>query len=313
MRFVNSDSIINKLLTLGVITRGEVRGRYAIANCSENGAVYSRGDVLTAFAIEGEPRRYKLNDSAVSAVLQAVADPNRPRPIRTITRASYHSSQRTINIAESLARITADEDGVVRSYGLEYEIYRLTRQQESDLAYLLDTLPQHETESDGSLSSSGVELVFAPMGEQDLIETVRKLNDFINTNDVEMYNTGMHVTYGVNNSTASFSDLNIRLNRLAYAVTALITQPESDRIFGRRWNSYASVPTRITDTNRYCAFNPRNGSAWECRLVYYKADIERVVKFFKASETVFYRPFNAEDFVAVFNVLQVNPAGLDQA
>lgn len=311
MRFVNSDSMINKLLTLGVIERGDVRGRYTIADRVADGAVYRRGEVLARFAIEGEPRRYKLNNIAILEVLQAVEDPNRPRPIRAIIRGPYHSISR--NISEALARITADEDGVVRSYGLEYEIYRLTRQQESDLAYLLDILPPHAAERDGSLSSTGVELVFEPMGEQDLIKTVNKLNDFINTNNVEMDNTGMHITYGVNNSTASFNDLNIRLNRLTYAVASMITQPESDRIFGRRWNNFAGIPNRITDRNRYCAFNPRNESAWECRLVHYKADIERIVKFFKTTETVFHRPFNAEDFVAVFNVLQVNSAGLDQA
>lgn len=311
MRFVNSDSLINKLLTLGVIERGNVRGRYRMADRPADGAVYSRRVVLARFAIEGEPRRYKLNNEAILEVSQAVGDQNRPRPIRTISRAPYHSYSR--NISEALARITADEDGVVRSYGLEYEINRLTSQQESDLAYLLDILPPHATERDGSLTSSGVELVFEPMGEQDLIKTVSKLNDFINTNDVDMSNTGMHITYGVNNSTVSFSDLNIRLNRLAYAVASVITQPESDRIFGRRWNSYAGIPAHITYRNRYHAFNPRNESAWECRLVNYKADIERIVKFFKTTETVFYRPFNVEDFVAVFNVLQVNPAGLDQA
>lgn len=311
MRFVNSDSLINKLLALGVIERGDVRGRYTMADRPADGAVYRRGEVLARFAIEGEPRRYKLNNRAIAEVSQAVVDPGRPRPMRTISRAPYHSSQR--NISEALARIPADEDGVVRSYGLEYEINYLTGQQESDLAYLLDTLPPHATERDGSLTSNGVELVFEPMGEQDLIKTVNKLNDFINTSDVNMHNTGMHITYGVNNSTASLSDLNIRLNRLAYAVASVITQPESDRIFGRRWNSYAAIPTHITYRNRYHAFSPRNESAWECRLVHYRADIERIVKFFKTTETVFYRPFNVEDFVAVFNVLQVNSAGLDQA
>ena len=83
----------------------------------------------------------------------------------------------TRNVDEALRRIPEDADGVRRSYGLEYEIYSLTREQESDLADLLDTLPPHVTEKDASLSSSGVEIIFEPMAKAELIKVVKKLRE----------------------------------------------------------------------------------------------------------------------------------------
>ena len=104
---------------------------------------------------------------------------------------------------EALERIPLDIDGVRRSYGLEYEIYSLTETQEDKLAKLLDTLPPHITESDGSLRESGVEIVFEPMSEAIYRETFLKLKQFVIQNDISMENTGAHTTYGVNNAMSS--------------------------------------------------------------------------------------------------------------
>lgn len=81
-----------------------------------------------------------------------------PEPLRTIRRDGYHDNGggiRRHGVAEALNAIARDPDGVRRSFGLEWEIYNLTAQQEDKLARLLDTLPAHFTERDGSLGSHG--------------------------------------------------------------------------------------------------------------------------------------------------------------
>lgn len=306
MRAVNQDVIINRLLTLGVIERGEVRGRYFVVARRHLGDIFRRNDLLNRFAIERDGG-YILNQTVVADMLHEMGSTEalqseRPRPTRRIRRREYHTSQGG-DIESALERIALDADGVRRSFGLEYEIARLTERQESDLAYLLDTLPPHTPERDGSLSSSGVELVFEPMSEEDLLRTVATLNDFVRNNEVDMDGAGMHITYGVNNSRTSLSDLNIRLNRTLFAIAAVNTQVELTRTFGRSFNSYCRIPRETLDIDRYVAFNPRNNQCWECRLIHWQADMAKIVKIFKAMEFVFHRPFEMEDLKAITEII----------
>lgn len=302
-RTMNSDVLISRLIALGCIER-VVRNGYiipAMSEMSDRRIVYTRSSIIQMFAIEIEPGRFIFR--------QDVVDIHRreKRPVRTIDRRGYHSQSRNIDAA--LRRIPLDADGVRRSYGIEYEIYSLTPEQESELAYLLDTLPPHVTERDASLSSTGVEIVFEPMSREDAVRTVKTLANFVRTHQVNMYNTGMHITFGVSNSEVSESDLVIRTNRLALAVKAVGTQEQIIGLFGRDFCDYARIPDSLISTLRYRAFNVRNRYAWECRLVNWSCDIERVMKFFDIAEALFHRPFGATDFVKVFELLGADTQG----
>jgi hypothetical protein len=299
-RDMNQDVFINKLLALGVIVRVR-RGWYLIpAHSTEE--LFDRAHICRTFGIEVGGGRLRFNLSAVYPAIPAGSSIGSPRRrVRTIRRNDYRSMPR--NVDEALRRIPEDADGVRRSYGLEYEIYSLTREQESDLAYLLDTLPPHVTERDGSLSSRGVEIIFEPMAKAELIKVVKTLREFVVSRDVAMMNTGMHITFGVSNSIVSRTDLTIRMNRLTLAIKAVSLQREIERVFGRDFTSYARLPGSLTDSTRYRAFNVRNSSAVECRLVKWNCDIEKVLELLEASMVLFRRPFEAADFIKVFEIM----------
>lgn len=231
------------------------------------------------------------------------------RPTRTINRSTYHTHQHNTNIDQLLAEIPYDDDGVRRSYGIEYEIYSLTTEQESDLAYLLDTLPSHSTELDGSLGGNGVEIVFDPLSKRDAIKTINILNAFVRENDIDMDGTGMHITYGVSNSSSTSGTITIRLNRLIYAVAAVGLKSNIEMIFGRTFNNYAGIPQRPIESSRYNAFRVRNANCWECRLIKWDCDINKIMDFFKLTESVFYRPFTIEDFNEIFSFLGSEMSG----
>ena len=302
-RDMNQDTFINRLLVVGAIERA-TRGWYTVPR-SNSGELFNRNKLLEIFGDEVAPGRYTFKRDVVAQYSQGAAIVRRTR---TIDRSGYHTLSRNVNVA--LQRIQADADGVRRSYGIEYEIYSLSREQESELAYLLDTLPPHITERDGSLSSSGVEIVFEPVGRELAIETVKKLRKFIEDNDVEMDGTGMHITFGVNNSETSEDDLIIRTNRLALAVKSVGTRGAIKELFGRDFTDYASLPVSLYTGARHRAFNVRNRSAWEARLVSFNCNIEKVMKFFEVAEVLFHRPFEASDFIKVFELLGANTRGL---
>lgn len=306
-REMNQDVFINKLLALGVIVRVR-RGWYSIPAFAHSSELFDRAYICRTFGTETGEGRLRFNLSAVYAAIPAGSSLESPRRrVRTITRNAYRSMPR--NVSGALRRIPYDADGVRRSYGLEYEIYSLTREQESDLAYLLDTLPPHVTEEDGSLGSRGVEIIFQPMAKAELIKVVKTLREFVVSKDVNMMNTGMHITFGVSNSTVSRTDLTIRMNRLTLAIKAVSLQQEIERVFGRDFNSYARLPVSLTDPTRYRAFNVRDSSAVECRLVKWNCDIEKVLELLEASMVLFRRPFEAADFIKVFEMMGSNTDG----
>lgn len=305
-RDMNQDTFINRLLVAGVIERAR-RGWYIIPLEVERGIgeLYDRQRILERFGEEVRPERYIFKADVLAQYIRGSRV--NERPLRTLNRNRYHSQSR--NIAEALERIPFDEDGVRRSYGIEYEIYSLNAQQESELAYLLDTLPPHAIERDASLSITGVEIVFEPMSKELAIDTVKKLRKFVEDNSVEMRGTGMHITFGVSNSEANEHDLVIRTNRLALAVKSVGTQRAIKELFGRDFTDYARLPNHLETTVRYRAFNVRNRNAWEARLVNYKCNIEKVMKFFEVSEVLFHRPFEAQDFIKVFELLGADTNG----
>lgn len=322
---VNEDAIINKLISRGVITRSEyIRGRYTIIDGGQT--TYRRPAIMARFAVRVSEGRFRLNIEEVNRALQAgrpIPQPEPERPVlRRINRQGYHSGSR--NIESALARIQPDADGVVRSFGIEYEVYALTAEQEDKLANLLDTLPAHVTERDGSLDSTGVEIVFDPVGADDYIRIVRTLGNFVRENNVQMnapFNpdrmAGMHTTYGVSNYEASKEDLQIRLNRFALSVKAVGTQQQIKQMFGRDFGHYRELPGQ-NDTHNALLYNTHgnafscNGrprSCWECRLLAWNCDPARMVEFFRATESAFHRPVNAADFNKVFELLGSDTAG----
>ena len=311
---VNQDVVINKLIERGVIRRSERRGRYFLA---DEGPIVTRNRnyILQRFAINPDDPmtgeilvdRWLLNEAEIRRALGMAQE----MPLRTIQRLSYHSGER--NYDEYISRVQPDDDGVRRTFGLEYEVYTLNQQQESKLAYLLDTLPAHVTERDGSLGSNGVEIVFMPMSASDYVTTVKKLEQFIREENIQMsYNNeddgaGMHTTYGVSNAEATKEDLQIRLNRYALALAALSTKPRIKQIFGRTFGRYRELPRYTMQMDHSNAFscNGRPRTCWECRLPNWKANPEDLVKFFRITETAFHRPFNASDFDKLYDLLGV--------
>lgn len=257
------------------------------------------------------PERFRVSDSRPQLVPDSQAHPQPVPVFRTISRDSYHSNGSgtgRYGIDEALRAIPADADGVKRSYGLEWEINRLDPQQEDKLARLLDTLPRHFTERDGSLGSSGVEIIFLPMSKAQYIDTFTKLQAFCRENRVDMNNTGAHTTFGVSNSqilsSAVNSDLQVRLNRIALAVKAASTRRAIKRVFGRDFTGYARLPSSTTYVEHSNAWSASRGtSAYELRLINWEADVNKVVNFMEATQFVFYRPFTARDFMAIFEAM----------
>lgn len=304
---LNADTAIVKLLGLGIITRSQHRGHYYIVDQPRE-RTFNRAQVYSRFTIEVMPGRFTLKFEEIARAK------NQSRPQRSINRDSYHGGTR--NYEPYIAAVPVDEDGVRRTFGLEYEIYQLTLEQESELAYLLDTLPPHITERDGSLGSRGVEIVFMPMGKDQYIQTVRTLRRFIEDKNITMqadseHQAGMHTTYGVSNAEATKEDLQIRLNRFALAIMALGRKDVITNVFGRYFGNYRELPRSTTYTAHANAFstNGRPRNCWECRLPSWKADPEKLVQFFRATESAFHRAFNSEDFEAMYNLLGRDTSG----
>lgn len=310
----NQDVLVNKLLAEGVIARTPIRGRYTVDG--ETGT-FRRDDLVARFALEVEPNRYALNRNARQAIrlrrAQAAAQARAAQEARTrrrLNRSYYHHGDRS-SFDAALASIPVDADGVRRSFGIEYEIYSLNADQEDKLARLLDTLPTHIVETDGSLGENGCEIVFAPVGAEEYVSIVETLARFIRENNVSMNSSygsgmaGMHTTYGVSNAEATRSDLQIRLNRFAFTVMAAGTQGQIKRLFGRHFGQYRELPQSTTTDSHPNAFSThgRPQTCWECRLPSWECNPRQMVKFFAATEGAFHHPVNAEDFVKVFEVL----------
>ena len=310
---MNQDLVIIKLVERNVIQRATTRGHYYIANKPRT-ITFRRNDILRQFAVEVEAGKYILNESAIREAL------NQERPLRRLNILSYgasnHGEQNT-RIERALNRIAVDADGVRRSFGVEYEIYQMTARQQSDLAYLLDEMPSHSVHSDGSLGTGGVEVVFDPVDAATYIQIVKKLGQFVRDHNIRMESdsngngAGMHTTYGVSNPEANKADLQIRLNRFALAVKAVGTQSAIKNLFGRDFGRYRILPTSTITNEHGNAFstNGRPNCCWECRLISWRCNPEKLVEFFKATEVAFHRPVEAQDFVKVFEILGSNTAG----
>lgn len=302
------DTVVERLLREGTVARVS-RGYYTLL--SSQRATAFRRTIPSSVDLTRMPTR-----QMVSIFAEIVDYPNCEwRPIPTermrLERHSYHSSYR-LDMEQFLREIPADEDGFVRSYGLEWEIYSLDADQEDALARLLSTLPPHITESDGSLGSSGIEIVFYPMSRQRYVDTFTKLQAFCREHTVWMRNTGAHTTYGFSGHTATRRDLQIRLNRVALAIKALGTQQAIRQVFGRDFCDYARLPSSTTTQDRYTAFSTQNRSesCFEMRLINWQADIEKVLQVFDMAEFAFTRPFAAQDFAAIYSILGCDTEGV---
>ena len=337
---VNSDGIINRLLNAGVIIRGDRRGYYRMYQSDgSTGYLVSRERVLSEFAREVEYGRYQMREerfnegvrfsriarnTTLGAFIAAQNAAEAARPVlRTIRRNGYHINGGGINrdgLDLALEAIPYDADGYRRSYGLEWEVYSLTPTQEDKLANLLDTLPPHVVERDASLGATGLEIVFMPMSAAEYIDTFTKLKRFTLDNNVAMNMgdsmAGAHTTFGMQKEGGmaypAQVDLQIRLNRLALAVKSVGTQRAIASLFGRDFMSYATLPqSRLARVDRYQAFNTqgRGNKCWELRLMTWKADPQKIVDFFAATEFVFNRPVEASDFMKVFELLGADTDG----
>lgn len=289
-------------------------------------ALYTRNQIMPFFAF-GRDDNWNLAPTVRAGTPRIRTErPIRaeaPRPVerpvlRTIRRDGYHwngDGTARNGIFEALAAIPTDEDGVKRSFGLEWEIYSLSPEQEDKLARLLDTLPPHFTERDGSLSGRGVEIIFLPLGEEKIKEVWMKLQEFCINERVDMGNTGAHLTYGVSNTEIlNLNDLTIRLNRIALAVKAASSQRAIKEVFGRDFTGYAHLPNSsgnvLLQREHSMAWSTSRGDgAYELRLCNWKGDIYKIVEFMKATEFVFHRAFTANDFINIFRVMGSNCAG----
>jgi len=296
--------------------------------------------MLETYTVEGTSGSFRNMDAAtasfhinadvvrttLTSILNATGampTPEAPRPrLRTLSRRGYHSAPR--DYASALDRIVNDEDGVKRSFGLEWEINGMSEQDEHDLAVMLDTMPAHVCENDSSLHGNrSVELVFMPMGRAAYIDTFTKLQTFCSRTSVSMQGTGAHTTYGVSNSTSDRNDIQIRLNRAALAIASITGYRAMQNLFGRHFTSYASLPGTDSgygggSNNPVLANNHRNAfsingrpgnSMWECRLMSHKGDCTRLADMFKALEFVFHTHMTPVHFGKIFEFMGADASG----
>lgn len=317
-------TLVNRLKAEGTIEQIRVN-RYQVNNtprarglCVDRSHLYTLTQIHDIFTVRVSGGDYRFRLPTASRLEDLWDGPSEPAPaprrLRTISRQNYHSSGYGTSrdgLERALARIAPDEDGVRRSYGVEWEINALTAEQEDALASLLDTLPAHFTERDASLSSSGVEIIFLPLGKEKMIETWTKLQTFCRENDIGMSGTGAHLTYGVSNARCTHDDLQIRLNRIALSVKAASTQGAIKRVFGRDFTGYARLPESTTMSSHSNAWNASRGtSAYELRLCNWQGNIEKIIEFMRQTEFVFHRTFTAQDFINIFNVMGSDASGV---
>lgn len=334
-------TLTNRLMAEGTIVRERVN-RYSIQRSirARNldlrvGTIVTLNQVHQIFAVqEGSDYRFRRLDERAEIpfvfrnpatsftthdaefTTRRLFAESEPAPVlRRITRDSYHSHGdgiRRNGIEEALRAIPAESDGVRRSYGLEWEIYSLTEQQEDKLARLLDTLPRHFTERDGSLGTTGVEIIFLPLGRAKIKEVWNTMQRFCRENNICMDNTGAHLTYGIDDSEIhNVSDLQIRLNRVALAIKATSTQQAIKSVFGRDFTGYACLPNSTTSSGHSMSFSASRGtSAYELRLCNWQGDIEKITAMMDAIEFVFHRTFRAQDFMKIFEIMGANCSGI---
>ena len=137
------NGLINKLLEMHIISTAEHRRGYIVAG---ERFPRQRGSIISMFGVPAaQEGRYTLNQDMVNRIrgnnTQTQEEPQeQQQTLRTLDRRSYHSNcdfngQRRF-VTEALERIQPDDDGVKRSFGIEYEIYTLTAEQEDKLARL---------------------------------------------------------------------------------------------------------------------------------------------------------------------------------
>ena len=311
-------TIVNRLKAEGTITQVRVN-RYRVNDTIRATALevnreplYTLSQIHSLFAELVSPGNYRFKmptyRSRVESTTPPPAQTATPSELRRIRRGAYHSTgsgETRLGVGDALAAIPLDSDGVRRSFGFEWEINALSPVQEDALARLLDTLPTHVAERDGSLSSTGVDLVFMPMSKATLIRTFKTLQSFCRDNNVDMDRTGAHLTYGVSNSSVvRVQDLQVRLNRVALAVKACAIKRNIEKVFGRDFTGYAHLPSDTTTSDHSNAWNASRGTdAYELRLCSWRGDIEKIVEFVIATESVFQRPFNRSDFLRIFDIM----------
>ena len=110
--------------------------------------------------------------------------------------------------------------------------------------------------------------------------------------NIDMYNTGMHTTYGVSNSDIGPKEkLQKRLSSIALLVNLTMTGGSIEERFGRTFTGFASLPhiDFLAHLQHNYAFsaNGRPTTCWECRLCNWKCDPVWLTKFFEATEWVF--------------------------
>lgn len=317
-------TLTNRLLSEGTIARVRVN-RYEIRPTGRSqqlgapvGHIVTLSQVHAIFTevIPGVPGEYRFRRPFTAPQEPVRPAPPEPPRLRTIRRDSYHGNHghgiHRDGVDSALMAIERDADGVRRSFGLEWEVGALTPAQEDKLARLLDTLPAHHTERDGSLTNSGVEIIFLPMSAEKLVQTWNTLKEFtVRENIDQMDRTGAHITYGVSNSVVTNSDLQIRLNRIALAVKAAATQNAIKGVFGRDFTGYAQLPNSTTFSSHSNAWSASRGtSAYELRLCCWKGNVEKIIAFMKATEFVFTRTFTGNDFINIFNIMGCNCQGM---
>lgn len=317
-------TLMNRLIAEGTVERIRVN-RYAVHNTVRTRSLglspvssATGSEVVNWFLTQNGTQEtdwaFRIPRPRTQNTAESFAERVSETPVlRRITRDSYHgngSGTERRGIEEAIRAVAYDSDGIRRTFGLEWEIYSLTDRQEDKLARLLDTMPRHFTERDGSLSSSGVEIIFLPVGADEIVEIFNTLKQFCIDNNVSMNGTGAHITYGVSRAEVSVYDLQIRLNRIALSVKAASTQQAIRDVFGRDFTGYASLPNSTTVHQHSNAWNASRGDhAYELRLCNWQGNIEKIVAFMKATEFIFTRTFTAQDFINIFTIMGSNVQG----
>ena len=226
---------------------------------------------------------------------------------RSIEREEYHAAPR--DYATALSKIAPDTDGIVRSWGIEYEIYSLSQEQEDALVDILLDIPAHVIEWDASLSHTGLEIIFMPMSFQQAYKVVLTLNRFVTDYRVQMEGlsseAGMHITYGVSEAISSLTQMQGRLNRIAFVLSSILFPSQIEAKFGRSFGEYREMPYDVTTMLHSNAFSvaSREGHCWECRLPNWKLDMRFMRRFFRETEWLFNRPPKEEDFISLVSFL----------
>ena len=213
---------------------------------------------------------------------------------------------------------------VVLSFGLELAVWSATPLQRKVIYNWITDIKNKcgvdfVIQRDSALDESGFEIILMPVDGFEAIEIVQMYQYLINKYDINMNNTGMHITVGTNCSLIQYEDnlaehegyrlkdLQIRLNKLWLVTRSCLTESDLKKLFGRVPNKYCQCITEsLSKFSHYLALScdgRRNGSTFEFRVPTDKCDIKFVIKYLTKISYVFRRPVVDKDLISLIKFL----------